>query len=209
MQFNEILEHIPYLNSPFGIKLFKSVITIALLVLIKLFIQKIILKRISDIKAHYQWQKLITSIIYIVGIVLVGRLWYAGVQSLVTYLGLLSAGIAVALRDPLVNFVGWFYILSRKPFEVGDRIQLGEYAGDVIDISAFQISILEIGNWVEADQSTGRIIHIPNGKIFTNALANYDKGFKYIWNEIQVVITFESDWKLAKEILHNIANRKK
>lgn len=206
--FDQLLESIPYLNTPFGIKVIKSLFTIALLVLFKFMIQKFILKRISNVKSHYQWRKIVNSFIYILGIVLVGRLWYAGVQSLVTYLGLLSAGIAIALKDPIVNFAGWIYILSRKPFEVSNRIQLGDYAGDVIDISTFQISILEIGNWVEADQSTGRIIHIPNGKIFTHELANYDKGFKYIWNEIRVVVTFESNWQEAKKLLLKIANNK-
>ena len=64
---------------------------------------------------------------------------------------------------------------------------------------------MEIGNWVNSDQSTGRIINIPNGAIFTEALANYSKGFQYIWNEIPVLITFESDWEQAKSILLEIA----
>ncbi len=159
-------------------------------------------------KSRYQWRKIISTIIAILGIIIVGRLWYEGVQSIATYLGLLSAGIAIALKDLIANFAGWIYIISRKPFEVGDRIQIGNLAGDVIDLSLFEFSLLEIGNWVDADQSTGRIIHIPNGKIFTLDLANYDKGFKYIWNEIRVVITFESNWQKAKKILLKIANNK-
>jgi small-conductance mechanosensitive channel len=63
---------------------------------------------------------------------------------------------------------------------VGDRVQLGEYRGDVIDQRIFMFSLLEIGNWVDADQSTGRVIHLPNGKIFTEVLANYGQGFHYI-----------------------------
>jgi small-conductance mechanosensitive channel len=160
------------------------------------------------VKVHYQWRKISNTVFVILGFIIIGRIWYEGVQSIVTYLGLLSAGIAVALKDPISNLAGWLFIVSRKPFDVGDRIQLGEYAGDVIDLSAFQISLLEIGNWVDADQSTGRIVHIPNGKIFTHDLANYDKGFKYIWNEIPVLITFESNWQKAKKILLDIANNK-
>ena len=65
----------------------------------------------------------------------------------------------------------------------------------------FMFTLMEIGNWVDADQSTGRVIHIPNGKVFKEVLANYSKGFQYIWNEIPVLVTFESNWKKAKEIL--------
>lgn len=138
---------------------------------------------------------------------LVGRLWFSGFQSIATYLGLLSAGIAIALKDVVSNFAGWLFIISRRPFSVGDRIQIGNYAGDVIDTRVFQFTLLEIGNWVNADQSTGRIIHIPNGMVLSEVLANYSKGFQYIWNEIPVLITFESNWKKAKKILQKIADK--
>ena len=89
--------------------------------------------------------------------------------------------------------------MIRKPLKVGDRVQIGDVTGDVIDIRIFQFSVIEIGNWVDADQSTGRIIHIPNGTIFIKWQANYTAGFEYIWNEIPVLVTFESDWKTAKQ----------
>ena len=107
-------------------------------------------------------------------------------------------------RSPLTNFAGWIFLLFRKPFVVGDRVQIGEHAGDVVDIRIFQFTLLEIGNWVDADQSTGRIIHIPNGKVFIVPQANYTSGFDYIWNEIPVRITFESDHLKAKSVLQEI-----
>jgi small-conductance mechanosensitive channel len=76
----------------------------------------------------------------------------------------------------------------------------------VIDSRLFQFLLMEIGNWVGADQSTGRLIHIPNGKVFTEALANYSRGFEYIWNEIPVLVTFESDWEKSKQILQALAD---
>jgi small-conductance mechanosensitive channel len=142
-----------------------------------------------------------------IGILLVGRLWFKGFQSVATFLGLLSAGLAIALKDIVGNIAGWLFIIFRRPLEVGDRIQIGEYIGDVIDIRVFQFTLMEIGNWVSAEQSTGRIIHIPNSMVLNQVLANYSKGFQYIWNEIQVLITFESDWKKAKDILHKIAQK--
>ncbi|MCK4653837.1 MAG: mechanosensitive ion channel [Candidatus Cloacimonetes bacterium] len=204
----DLLIQIPFLNSPFAIKILKSLIIITILWIVKIVVVKLIQKNITDAKSRYRWRKIINSTIIVVIIILVGSIWYKGVQSIATYLGLLSAGIAIALKDVIANIAGWVYIISRSPFEVGDRVQIGPHAGDVIDLSLFEFSILEIGNWVDADQSTGRIIHIPNGKIFTLDLANYDKGFKYIWNEIKVVITFESNWQKAKKILLNIANNK-
>ena len=121
-----------------------------------------------------------------------------------TFLGLFTAGIAIALKDPLTNIAGWLFIIFRKPFVVGDRVQVGSHTGDIIDIRPFQFTMLEIGNWVEADQSTGRIIHLPNGKVFLEPQANYSSGFEYIWNEVQVNITFESNWEKAQSILEQI-----
>jgi small-conductance mechanosensitive channel len=130
-----------------------------------------------------------------------------GIQSAVTFLGLVSAGLAIALKDPVTNLAGWAFILWRRPFVVGDRVQIGKHAGDVIDQRLFQFTLLEIGNWVAADQSTGRMIHVPNGKVFADAMANYTSGFEYIWNEIPVLVTFESDWQKAKGILQEIAEK--
>jgi hypothetical protein len=75
-----------------------------------------------------------------------------------TFLGLVAAGIAVALKDPLTNLAGWLFILWRRPFTAGDRVQIGEHKGDVIDLRLFRFTLLEIGNWVHADQSTGRLL---------------------------------------------------
>ena len=68
-------------------------------------------------------------------------------------------------------------------------------------IRIFQFSLIEIGNWGDADQSTGRVIHIPNGIVFTQPQSNYTTGFQHIWHEIPVLVTFESDWKKAKKII--------
>jgi small-conductance mechanosensitive channel len=133
------------------------------------------------------------------------QVWFTAISSLGTFLGLVSAGLAIALKDLVTDLAGWMFILWRKPFELGDRVQLGDNAGDVVDIRVFAFTMMEIGNWVGADQSTGRIIHVPNGKIFTEPLANYTGGFPFLWNELAVLLTFESDWKKAKSILGEIA----
>jgi small-conductance mechanosensitive channel len=166
-----------------------------------------ILLRGREVQVQYRIRKTVTYIIYPLAFLVIGRIWFAGFQALSTYLGLLSAGLAIAMQTPLVNLAGWAFILWRKPFKVGDRIQLGSDRGDVIDQRIFMFSLMEIGNWVDADQSTGRVIHVPNGKIFTEVLANYSQGFQYIWNEIPVLLTFESDWRKAKQLLNEVANR--
>jgi len=161
-------------------------------------------RRVEDTRVRYQWRKTTTYIYYLTNAILLGIIWLGDLTNLATYLGLVSAGLAIALGDPITNIAGWIFIFWRRPFAVGDRIQIDEHAGDVIDVRIFQFTILEIGNWVDGDQSTGRMIHIPNRKVFSDPLANYSKGFQFIWNEIPVLITFESAWQKAKTILNTI-----
>ncbi len=181
-----------------------SVVLIVAVMVLRAVALRVLRARVDDVRSRYKWRKTITYIAVVVGIMLVGRVWSEGVGELATYFGLLSAGLAIALRDPIVNLGGWLFIIWRRPFVVGDRVQMGVNAGDVIDQRVFQFILLEIGNWVDADQSTGRLIHIPNGLIFREPLANYTRGMQHIWNEVGVMVTCESNWKRAKEILIEI-----
>lgn len=185
-------------------KIFISVLIIIFISVIRLLILRIVWRQTDDIKIRYHWKRTMSFIVPFLGIFLIGAVWIQAFEQFGTFLGLFTAGIAIALKDPLTNLAGWFFILFRKPFAVGDRVEIGHHKGDIIDIRLFQFTMLEIGNWVDADQSTGRIIHLPNGKVFLEPQANYCSGFEYIWNEIPVTITFESDWEKAKNILMEI-----
>lgn len=183
-----------------------SLVVIFSLWLIRFIAVRIINNKLPETRIQYKWRKNLTYIVVFLGFLIVGRIWFEGLQSVATFLGLLSAGLAIALRDPVTDFAGWLFILWRSPFDVGDRIELADVKGDVIDIRIFKFTVLEIGNWVHADQSTGRVIHVPNHKVFSDSLANYTSDFEFIWNELEVLVTFESDWKKAKQILQEIAD---
>ena len=186
-------------------KLLLSLISIVVLWLVRFFATKILF-RIKDARERYFWKNGIRNAHYALLVLIIAAIWVDRLGSLATFLGLVTAGLAIALQDPLVNFAGWFFILIRRPFEVGDRIEIGGFAGDVIDVRFFQFTINEINNWVDADQSTGRIIHIPNGKVFKEYQANFTQGFTHIWNEMSVLVTFESDWERAKSIMEKVVN---
>ncbi len=202
---NELVKIFSQLDSAIYINIFKSIIIILVFWSIKKVSNRLIHRNLKDAKMVYQWNKTISYINTILMFLLIGRIWFAGTGSFLTIIGLFSAGIAIALKDVFVNLAGFIFIIWRQPFEVGHRIQIGESSGDVVDIRPFQFTILEIGNWVDADQSTGRMIHIPNGKVFTEHLANYHFGFEFIWHEIPILLTFESNWQKARKILNQIA----
>lgn len=190
------------ISTPQLLKLIYSVTALFLLLAARYLILSQVEKK--DYAQLYRWKKNTAYALSFFLLIVPGVIWIEGVRYLSTYFGLLSAGIAIAMRDLITNFAGWLFIIWRKPFTVGDRIQIGDQSGDVIDVRIFQFSVMEIGNRVEHEQSTGRIIHIPNQFVFQKPQANYTLGFNYIWNEIPVLITFESDWQKAKKILTDI-----
>ncbi len=202
----DILASITDIDPGLRTKLITSLLIVFFLWLFRTIVLRIVWARTEDVRARYHWRKTTTYITVFLGILFIGRVWYISFSSFATFFGLLSAGLAIALKDVVAGMAGWAFIIWRRPLEVGDRIQIGQDAGDVIDIRLFQFTLMEIGNWVDAEQSTGRVIHIPNALVFNQPLANYSKGFQYIWNEIPVLVTFESNWAKAKEILGRIAN---
>ena len=193
--------------SSIQVKFIASFIAILSFIILRKLFLKILFRNTSNALIRYRWQKISSYVINVLGLIIVGQIWFKGFESIATYLGLLSAGVAIALKDPLINLTGWAFILSRAPFVVGDRVQIGEHSGDVIDINFFKFTLMEVGHWSAGEQASGRIIHIPNGKVFIDILANYSKGFKYIWNEVDVLLTFESDWKKGKKILEKISKK--
>lgn len=194
--------------SEFYVNMLESLAVILVLILIRFALLRVVNQNIEDNTARYRWRKNVVYLLSFAGFLIIGRIWFEGVSSLATFLGILTAGVAIALRDPLVDMAGWVFLLWRKPFEVGDRIQVAEDRGDVIDIRLFKFSLLEIGNWVHADQSTGRVVHIPNRMVFAHSIANYTSQIEFIWNEIEVTVTFESDWRRAKSVLEEIAKER-
>ncbi len=158
-------------------------------------------RRISDAARYRKVRRLLNYLAVAVALVGLWRIWVGRFGSVGTFLGLLSAGLAIAMQDTIANMAGALYVFWARGFIVGDRIEIDGTVGDVIDMGLFQFTLLEVGNWVGADQSTGRIIVVPNSKVLKGNIYNYTRGFTFIWHEIAVLVTFESDWKTAKKLV--------
>ncbi|CAN5215559.1 hypothetical protein BH24GEM2_BH24GEM2_00350 [soil metagenome] len=141
--------------------------------------------------------------IAVLGLVSLG-LFSSALARLGTILALLLAGLAVALQDVLKSVVAWLYISSRSGLRIGDRVEVNGVTGDVIDIGVLKTSLLEVGNLVYGLQSTGRVVTVPNysmlsSNVFSDTITN-----PFVWQEIRVVVTFESDWQRADLLLREI-----
>ncbi len=182
-----------------------SLALFALFLLLRRLLGGVLVRAVADGERRYLISKTLNGLLTVLFLAGLAWIWFAGGFDMAAFLGLLSAGLAFVLREPILNAAGSLYILIQRPFQVGDRIQVdGGPAGDVVDIRLFDFSLMEIGNWVDADQSTGRIVHIPNAHLFTRSVANYHQAFPYIWDEVAVTVSFESDWEKAREILAEV-----
>lgn len=200
-----MLEH---LKSPVVQQVLFSLLAIVFAYIIRTILTRLINKQIKDLKRRYTARKTVVYILSFLTIVAILLIWAKGGKTIATLIGLTGAGLALALHQPVTSMAGWLLLLIRRPYETGDRVEIGSVQGDVIDIRLFYTSLLEIGNWVDADQSTGRIVHCPNAKIFTEPIFNFTRGFEYVWHEIKTTVTFESDWRRARDIIQQVSERK-
>lgn len=123
--------------------------------------------------------------------------------TLIASLGLIGFGITFALQKPILNFVGWLTILTKRPYWIGDRIMIGNVKGDVFDMNIMYTSLSEFS--YSGDEPAGRAITIPNEYVLTQPITNYTRGSSYIWDTIELTTTYNSDWKEASKIIEDSA----
>ena len=158
---------------------------------------------------------LISAVILILGLL---SIWFSDPARLATALGLVSAGLAFALQQPVTAIAGYFVILRGATFNVGDRISMGGVRGDVLRLGFIQTTIMEMGQppsvqgadpamWVKSRQFTGRIVTVSNSKVFSEPVFNYTREFPFIWEEMAIPINFTADRARMEEILIEAAHR--
>lgn len=174
--------------------------------LAKAILAKITIKAVNDPRKKYNTNRRIQITLGIIFTIVIMWIWEAYITQFITLISFITAGVTIALKEVIANFFGGIYIKIAKPFELEDRIEIKGVKGDIVNINMMSFEILEIGDRVNSEQSTGRIVHIPNLVIFTDPVKNYVKAFKYIWDEFTVKIPADSDIDNVKEILYRIMN---
>jgi len=180
--------------------LLTSLIVVFLAYLINSLAGNLILRRVSASKDRYTLRKTISILVTVLVFASLFAIWIERTTTLIIAYGILSAGVAIALQDLLRNIAGGILIIISRPFKAGDRIQVGDSTGDVLDIGSFNTTIMEIREWVDADQYTGRILHIPNSFVLNQTIKNYTRDYSFIWDEIRILLIYGSNWKKAEEI---------
>lgn len=207
---NHIQEFCVFLGEKTGIDsgiLFAITLTIMSWAFIKVI--KMCLKNIFGAyearKAFTMYQKS-NVILTIFNTLVIIMIWDKYIDNIITIISFISAAMTLALRDFVYNFFAGLYIKIKKPFSLEHRIEVNDIKGDVVSLNAFSFELLEVGNNINADQSTGRIINIPNSVALTSPVKNYEKNFKYIWAELTVKTKIDVDIEATKTKLLEIVN---
>lgn len=154
-------------------------------------------KYVKDGKKGSFITRVVRLLLTLLAIFVVFRLWFDTANSLMIAVGLLFAIVSLSLKDLIVNIAGWAYMISTRIVDHGDRVEIDGVQGDVFDIDLFETYVTEIGDLIDSDTPTGRVVSFPNKFIFEKKLYNYSRNSNFIWQEVYVTIPFDFDREKA------------
>ncbi len=187
-------------------KLLAAVLGLLVIHVVVRIAQRAIAPHIKDSDARYRTRKFVTFIGYAAGLLLLAAVFSDRLGRLTVAFGVAGAGVAFALQEVIASVAGWVAVNFATFYRVGDRVQLGGIKGDVIDIGILRTTLMECGQWINADQYNGRIVRVANSFVFKDPVFNYSGDFPFLWDEIVVPVRYGSDTRLARELLVQVAN---
>jgi len=207
LEISEKISKFTGIDEKYFITAFKLFIVYIIIKVIKIIITKIYTSIVEDARNRYLYNQKLNMISNIVLITICVLILSPSMGDVITIISFISAGLTFALREVILNWFGGLYIKIKKPFKLEDRIEIDGTKGDVINLGDLSYEILEVGDRVNGEQSTGIIIHLPNSTVFQKPIKNYNKAFKYIWNEMVVKVPLNCDIVKTKEVLYEIINK--
>lgn len=182
----------------------KALVFIALAVVLYVILRLVrreLGQHIEDVNRRHILRKWIGYGYFVLVLVLGIAIFADFLRGLGTLVAVLLAGIAIALQDVLRSVVGWLYLSSRSGIDVGTRVEVDGKTGDVVDIGVLKTTMLEVGTFVYGMQASGRLVSVPNYQMLSEATVFSGGDNPFVWQEVRVTITYESDWRRAEEIL--------
>ncbi|HKY59534.1 MAG TPA: mechanosensitive ion channel domain-containing protein [Gemmatimonadota bacterium] len=179
-----------------------------LLVIVGYFTYRVLARRIgdqvADAERRHRYRKRVRYAVGTMVLVVLIVLFIDRVRELGTLLGFVGAGVAIALREYLASVLAWFYIITQRSIALGSRIEIGSARGDVIDIGVFKLTLVEVRGDGLGEQSSGRLVTVPNYKVLIDPVYMLSSGAPYVWDEMDFLVTHESDWEQAREFIEQI-----
>jgi small-conductance mechanosensitive channel len=195
---------VPFLPSAYTAFILKTVfslLAIALTLIANRVLRGLLRARFRDTPHAHTVFMLVRNAVFLAGASVILLIWLGLGSNFTVAMGILGAGIAFASQETIGSFAGYINIVTGNLYRIGDRIRVGNVTGDVLDISMLRTTVMEIGEWVDAEQYTGRVVTIANRSVFSDPVFNYTQRWGYLWDEITLPITYDSDWRHARRIM--------
>jgi len=204
----EIFEKISqWMNEhPVSSNIIKYIIWAVFILLTIAFLRRFLRKKLPDTGIRYKSQKAVEFFGYILLVIVTISFFTGSIKDFALAIGLLTAGITITLQELILSVAGSFYIFFIGVYKPGDRIEINNIKGDVIDIDSIYTTMMEIGEWVSSDNYSGRIVKLSNAFVFKGPVYNYSKDFPFVWDEFNIPIRYGSDLELAKSIVVKTAS---
>jgi small-conductance mechanosensitive channel len=191
-----------FLKDPAVIKALKLLAWITIIILTIGFLRKLLKRRINDVAIRYKAQKGVEVIGYVfIGLLLLISFTVESLEDYTIIIGFFTADVTFTLQELILSIAGSFYIFFVRVYKPGDRIEINGIKGDVIDIDSIYTTLMEMGEWVSSDNYSGRIVKISNAFVFKGPIKNYSMDFPFVWDELNILITYGSDVELAKKLV--------
>jgi small-conductance mechanosensitive channel len=202
--FNSWHDYIPFIK-----KLTISLFSISIIFLISKIIGRMINMQNYLEGDKYNLLRIVRFLSILFSLIVVAAFVFQNIYAAAVSFGLISLVVGFALQAPIASFIAWVYLIFRRSYLVGDRIQIKGFRGDVVEISYLDTSILECsGDYLVNDRTSGRIIRFPNSLILREEVINYSGSqVPFIWNEIPLQIAYTSDLKFVEECLLEAASK--
>jgi small-conductance mechanosensitive channel len=185
-------------------KLIWVIASLVVLWVVLRFVKRLLARSIQDTDALYKTRKATTLIGYILGVLIIITTFSSKLSSLTVLVGAVGVGIAFALQEIITSLAGWLALMFREYYKVGDRVEIKDIVGDVIDISPLRTTLMETGKWIDGTLYNGRIVKVANSYVFKEPIYNFNSDFPFLWDEIKVAIKYGSDYELARKIFLEI-----
>ena len=192
--------------SKYFIMIGRSLLILIFFKVLKMIVAFITTKWVRRSKTRFMFHQTINVLLNIICVIFLFLLWLPYLKNILTVISFVSAGITIAIRDIILNLFAGLYIKTKKPFKLEDRISIDGITGDVVLINNFSFKVLEVGDRINGEQSSGLIINIPNSFVFSHTLKNYNTAFKYIWDEITIKLDINADLDKNKKEIMKIIN---
>jgi len=166
-----------------------------------------VIKYVQDSRKRYQLLLLRRIALWTLVVIIIGFTFASELGSIVTFAGLITAGLAVAMQSVLVSIVGYFFLIGKYGIRVGDRVQIGEVSGEIIELGMVRMYLMELAGR-GSSVPTGRVAAFPNSVVFqvTTGLFKQIPGVSFAWHDITLALPPGADYESAKQKLFAAAN---